>query len=321
MEFLQLHYFLKDELHSVDAFLNNKAEYELLRIFKEVTEILDLDGELQFETIAIEEGGIKAFYKILSKKKNKRKIKNALLYLAGILSIIISDVVSEQIKTDGEYEKLKKEEINLRIQSLKRDLENEEIKEENKTLIIESLSIFISETTKVKLFKSNFYSTLLKEEKIEKVSTQRLNENLQPISKENIVPREDFNKFILHSIDIEPDFKESELIEIVAPVLKKGNIKWKGIYNNKPINFYMRDGEFLTSVLNKEISFSNGTSIVADIEFEQKMNDDGDIEIGTISIFNVTDVYEDLNQIETKRKRRNRELKNQTKIDFDNDDE
>lgn len=153
------------------------------------------------------------------------------------------------------------------------------------------------------------------------MSTQRLNENLQPISKENIVPREDFNKFILHSVDIEPDFKESELIEIVAPVLKKGNMKWKGIHNNKPINFYMRDGEFLASVLNKEISFSNGTSIVADIEFEQKMNDDGDIEIGTISIFNVTDVYEDLNQIETKRKRRNRELKNQTKIDFNNDDE
>lgn len=321
MEFLQLHYYLKDELHSVDAFLNNKAEYELLRIFKEVTEILDLEGELQFETIAIEEGGIKAFYKILSKKKNKRKIKNALLYLAGILSIIISNVVSEQIKTDGEYEKLKKEEINLRIQSLKRDLENEEIKKEDKILIIESLSIFISETTKVKLFKSNFYSTLVKEEKIKKVSTQRLNESLQPISKENIVPREDFNKFILHSIDIEPDFKESELIEIVAPVLKKGNMKWKGIHNNQPINFYMRDGEFLTSVLNKEISFSNGTSIVADIEFEQKMNDDGDIEIGTISIFNVTDVYEDLNQIETKRKRRNRELKNQTKIDFDNDEQ
>lgn len=108
MEFLQLHYFLKDELHSVDAFINNKAEYELLRIFKEVTSILELEGELQFETIAIEEGGIKAFYKLISKKKNKRKIKNALLYLAGILSVIISDVVSDQIKTDHEYEKLKK---------------------------------------------------------------------------------------------------------------------------------------------------------------------------------------------------------------------
>ena len=122
MELLQLHYFLKEELHSVDAFINNKAEYELLRIFKEVTSILELEGELQFETIAIEEGGIKAFYKLISKKKNKRKIKNALLYSAGILSVIISDVVSDQLKTDHEYEKLKKEEIQLQIEKLKRDL-------------------------------------------------------------------------------------------------------------------------------------------------------------------------------------------------------
>src|SRR5690606_8486343 len=290
MEFLQLHYFLRDELHSVDAFINNKAEYELLRIFKEVINILELEGELEFETIAIGEGGIKAFYKILSKKKNKRKLKNALMYLAGILSVIISDVVSDQINTDHEYEKLKKQEIQLRIEQLKRDLENDEATEDEKTVIIQNLSIYIAETNKVKLFKSNFYSTLLKEEKIEQVSTQRLNESLEPITKENIVPRKDFNKFILHSVDIDPNYKENEVIEIVAPVLKKGNMKWKGIYNDRPISFYMRDGEFLASVINKEISFSNGTSIIADIEFEQKMNDDGDIEIGTISIFNVTDV-------------------------------
>lgn len=321
MEFLQLHYFLKDELHSVDAFINNKAEYELLRIFKEVTSILELEGELQFETIAIEEGGIKAFYKLISKKKNKRKIENALLYLAGILSAIISDVVSDQIKTDHEYEKLKKEEIRLRIEKLRHDLEDKETTEQDKTLIIQNLSVFISETNKVKLFKSNFYSTLLKEEKIEQVSTQRLNENLEPITNENIVPRKDFDKFILHSVDIDPDFRESEIIEIVSPVLKKGNMKWKGNYNEKPISFYMRDGEFLTSVINKEISFSNGTSIIADIEFEQKMNDDGEIEIGSISIFNVTDVFEDSKRIETKRKKRNRELRNQTKMDFDNETE
>jgi|SaaInl0LU_22_DNA_1037365.scaffolds.fasta_scaffold19658_2 hypothetical protein len=320
MELLQLHYFLKEELHSVDAFINNKAEYELLRIFKEVTSILELEGELQFETIAIEEGGIKAFYKLISKKKNKRKIKNALLYSAGILSVIISDVVSDQLKTDHEYEKLKKEEIQLQIEKLKRDLEDEKTTED-KTLIIQNLSVFIGETDKIKFFKSNFYSTLLKEEKIEQVSTQRLNENLEPITNENIVARKDFDKFILHSVDIDPDFRESEKIEIVSPVLKKGNMKWKGIYNEKPIRFYMRDEEFLTSVINKEISFSNGTSVKADIEFEQKMNDDGDIEIGTISISNITDVIEDSKIIETKRKKRNRELSNQTKMNFDNETE
>ncbi len=316
MEFLQIHYFLKDDFHSMDAYLKNKAEFEVLRIFKEVTEILELDGELLFESIAIGEGGIKAYYKLLKKKKVKRSVKNALLFLGGILSAIITDVVVNEITRDGEYEKMKKEEVRLHIEKLKKDLESDDKTTEEQTLIIENLSIYIGETNKVKLFKSNFYSNLLKEDKIEKVSTQRLNEDLEPITKENIVPREHFDKFIIHTIEIEPEYKESEIIEIVAPVLKKGNMKWKGIFNGKPINFYMRDAEFRMAVINKEISFSNGTNIIADIEMEQTMDDDGEIQIGTISVFNVTDVFEDSKRIETKRKKRNRELENQTKIDF-----
>ena len=51
------------------------------------------------------------------------------------------------------------------------------------------------------------------------------------------------------------------------------------------------------------------------------MNDDGEIEIGTISIFNVTDVFEDTKRIETKRKKRNRDLRSQIKFDFEDEEE
>jgi hypothetical protein len=72
MDYFQLHYFLKDDSHSIDAITLNKAEGELLKIFREVISILGLENEISFEATAIEEGGIKAFYKFLNKKRLKK---------------------------------------------------------------------------------------------------------------------------------------------------------------------------------------------------------------------------------------------------------
>ena len=63
MEKLELHYYLSGESHSMDAFVKNKAEAELLKVFKEISDILKLD--LSFEIEALTEGGIKEFIKIL----------------------------------------------------------------------------------------------------------------------------------------------------------------------------------------------------------------------------------------------------------------
>ncbi len=40
MEKLELHYYLENDFHSMDAFVKNKAEAELLKVFKEISEIL-----------------------------------------------------------------------------------------------------------------------------------------------------------------------------------------------------------------------------------------------------------------------------------------
>lgn len=314
MEYLQLHYYLIEDFHSMDAFIKNKAESEILKLFKEITELLEIEDEISFETVALEEGGIKAFYKL--KKKTRNRIKQVAIFLGGILSVIISDVVSDKLKVDSEYEDLKKEELILNIKKLKRDLETEETSENQKTLIIENLSIYLSETNKIKIFKSNFYSTLLKEPKIEKVSTQFLDSEKKPITIEKIVPRDDFHKFIIHNIDVEPNYNPEKLVEIVSPVLKKGNLKWKGIYDEKPVNFNLKDNEFLHSVISGQVSFSSGTTIKCDIEFEQTMNDDGEIAVSGINVYNVTDIIETNKITETKRKKRNIELRNQTKLDF-----
>ena len=71
LEILQLHYFLSEHSHSMDAKIYNKVETELLKIFDEVARVLNL--EISIEIQALEEGGLRAIYTFLNKKKNRRK--------------------------------------------------------------------------------------------------------------------------------------------------------------------------------------------------------------------------------------------------------
>lgn len=299
-EILQVHYYLNNGSHSMDAKILNKVERELLKIVEEVAGILDL--EIFVETYALEEGGIKSIYKFLNKKKNRAKIVIVGSFLASILGSVISDVISDSIKTDPESERLKKQFLELQIKKLKQDFEkdsiasqhisNSESEENTKDFIvtpefIDSIAVYISENNKVKLSKSKFYEFLLKEGKVEKVSTQELNENFEPKSVEKVVPRSDFKLFIVKDAVIEPDYKENVTLEIVSPVLKRNRMSWKAIYNDHNITFSLKDDDFKKLIVNKNLSFSNGTKILCDIETKQKMNDDGEILEAGKTVYNV----------------------------------
>ena len=123
LEILQLHYYLADNEHSMDAKIYNRAESELLKIVTEVSKVLGI--ELTVEIHALEEGGIKAVYKFLNKKKNRRKIQIIGAFFAGIIATVVSDVVSDNINSDPEMERFKKEKIKLEIKKLKQELSNQ----------------------------------------------------------------------------------------------------------------------------------------------------------------------------------------------------
>ena len=296
LEILQLHYYLSGHSHSMDAKIYNKVESELLKIIEEVSRVLDL--EISIEIQALEEGGLKAIYKFLNKKKNKRQIVIIGTFFAGIVATIMSDVISDKIKTDPEMEKLKKEKIELEIKKLKKELKSDiefDFKENKEELIIdkefiENLSIYISEINKVKISKSKFYELLTKENKIEKVSTQELNENYEPISEEKIVPRKDFKFFIINEVEIEADYQYFVELEIISPVLKKSKLNWRALYNGEQITYSLNDENFKNLITNKNLQFSNGTKIICELETKQKMNDDGEILTAGRTVYNVTKI-------------------------------
>lgn len=319
MEKLELHYYLSDNSHSMDAFVKNKAESELLKVFKEISDILELD--LSFEIEALSEGGIKEFIKILKKKKTKKQIAKIVAVIGVIFSGVLTNIISDQFTKNPELEKSQLEESQLNIKKLKKDLEKEDLTEEEKTIIIQNLTVIISNTDKIKFHRSNFYSNLLKENKIEQISTTELDENNEPLSKEKKVLRENFNSFIVHKVKIDSEFIEDANIEIVSPVLKKGKMKWRGYYDNKPISFNLMDSGFRNSVLNREVSFQNGTSIKCLLEFEKEMDDEGNIKITEINVFDVTNIFEGETTIITKRGKEIIEEKKQIKLDFGKNDE
>ncbi|WP_300977998.1 hypothetical protein [Flavobacterium sp.] len=298
-EILQIHYYLSNNSHSMDAKILNKVEGELLKILEEVSDILGL--EIYIETFALEEGGIKSIYKFVNKKKHRAKVIVVGSFLASILGSVISDVISNSINTDSETEKKKNQLLELQIKKLKQDFEKDSLdvvnvdSENEEELVvtqelIDSLAIYISENNKVKISKSKFYTFLSKEGKIEKVSTQELNENFEPKSVEKIVPRSDFKYFIVKETVVEPEYKENVTLEIVSPVLKSNRMSWKAIYNNQNITFKLKDDDFKNLILNKNLSFSNGTKLICDIETKQKMNDDGQIKESGRSVYNVSQI-------------------------------
>ncbi|MGQ3676882.1 hypothetical protein [Tenacibaculum discolor] len=294
IEYLQLHYYLSDNEHSMDAKIFNKVESELLKIVEEVTKILDL--EILIEVQALEEGGLKAIYKFLNKKKSRRKIVIVGSFFAGIIATIMSDVISQKINSDPEMERLKKEKLELEIMKLKKELnsdENSKNNEENFVLdqeFINQFSIYVSELNKIKISKSKFYENLLNVGKLDKVSTQELDDNLKPKSQEKFVPRKDFNLFIVKDKDIDPEYQNDVELEIVSPVLKKSRMGWKAIYKGEQITFTLKDENFKNLIINKNLQFSNGTKIICDLEIKQKITDDGEIIHTGKTVYNVTQI-------------------------------
>jgi hypothetical protein len=296
LEILQIHYYLAENVHSMNATIYNKAESELLKIMTEVSKVLDIG--LSVEVYALEEGGIKAIYKFLNKKKNKRKMLIVGAFFAGIVATVVSDVVSENINSDPEMERLKREKIELEIRKLKKELTEQTkitLSEDEEEFIvtqefIDNLSIYISELNQVKISKSKFYKYLLNEGKIEKVSTQELNQNFEPINQEKIVPRKDFKLFVINETEIDAEYEYDVTLEIASPVLIKNRMSWRAIHNGEQITFSLKDENFKNLIITKHLQFSNGTKIVCELETKQKMTDDGEILKAGRAVYNVTKI-------------------------------
>ena len=310
----ELHYFFYDQSHSMDAIIRNKCEYELLSLFREVSDRLDIKIDLESE--ALGEGGLKEVWNFLG--KNYSQLAIVLLAATFILSSVP--------KTNERLEQLKETELNLSIEEKKLNIEQLKKKIENSgsdKTDIEKLSEIINDHLKIKKHKSNFYSHLIPYSKVSQISTKGLDENYKEIIPEKIVKRKDFYKFILQTDELPAEIDEEAIIEIISPVLKTGNYKWKGLYDSEPISFYMKDKDFKNSIIRDGIKFKNGTIIECVLEKSRKIDDIGEIIISGYSVNTVmkkSDDSESFITLQGERYKRIKEEKRRQYKLFENQD-
>lgn len=306
---LEIHYYLANEEHSMNALVRNKCEAELLAIFKEVCTTFDID--LPIETLAYREGGLKEIWKFLG--ENGVQTQTALSIFMAVLTIVgivfsrmpVSDAEKDQrekvlAELSIEEKRLSIEEKQLAIQKLKKEMASGNVAQET----IDLGARAAGQNLKVHARKSNFYKFLDQYEKVTGVAFSPLNKDGEPIEKERFVPRSEFKNHILLTNELPVETIESAMIEIVSPVLKGGNYHWKGVYQDKAINFSMTDAEFKNMVLRKEVSFQHGSSIECVLQVARKLDEYGEVAITGYSVPTVIQKIDGERKFETAQGRR-----------------
>ncbi|SHJ36555.1 hypothetical protein SAMN05444280_11781 [Tangfeifania diversioriginum] len=279
MSKLEIHYHFDnlDSTHTMDAFIRNRCEFELLQISHEFQKKLDLD--IKIETEAFEEGGLTEFWTFLS----DNAVQIALILT--LLSQVLSRVPLRKSRLSKKELELSVAEKELSILQLKKQIQESE----KPDIDIQDLNIFIDTNPKILKHISNFYNQLDKYLKVKELSTTILDDKKSKVNETAIVKREDFKKFILESDELEPIVDEDATIEIISPVLKRGKYKWKGIYNKvgHPIEFFMKDKDFKGTVIAEGVAFKNGTFIDCILEISRKINEIGEIFDSSYSVLTV----------------------------------
>jgi hypothetical protein len=281
----EIHYYLSDQSHSIDAFIKNKCEAEFLAVAKEICQALEVP--IAWEARALEEGGIREFWTAIG--NNNVQIALVLTALQLIWSTV-PQTDQDLIELQKSDLRLSIEERKIKIESLKKELEKDK---PSKNIIRDSVNLIINQ--KITVRRSNFYRTILACKKVAKIGFGQANQR----EKEKTVRRNQFSSFIVTNNKLPPVPVNDARIEIVSPILNGANSQWKGIYEGKLIRFIMNDSHFRNAVLSRQISFSNGSEILCAMNIFKEINEAGDIVISNYSVDTVLDNTQGGSTVET----------------------
>ncbi|MCX7207631.1 MAG: hypothetical protein NT086_16960 [Proteobacteria bacterium] len=313
-EKFEIHYYLEKNIHSMDALVRNKCEAELLVIFQEIC--ISLDVNISIEVFAHQEGGLRDYWKFVG--ENANQITTTALIFSTLLSIISTVLsrlpVSDVEKDDREkvIQELVIEEKRLAVEEKKIVLEK--LKKEMKDTIpskqvIEDAARVTGQNIKIQTRRSNLYKTLSSHEKVTAIGFSAINQVGEPINLERLVPRIDFERYILTTTFVPVEIIDGAIVEIVAPVLKEGTHKWRGVYEGELINFSMIDSEFKMSVLREEVSFRHGSYINCVLQVFRKIDEVGEVVVTAYSVVTVVEKKDGSSAVETPQGKKYRSYK------------
>lgn len=290
---ITLHYFLNNpELHSVNAFVYNECERNMLLSLKALEKYIGV--EIKAEVEAKKKGGLTAPY--------------ILMFIGTVAAPFAYKLIEAWIANFFRPKIHATEETLNRIEIIEKVKSGSYTQEEFDYLALHDKELM--------RFKSNYYKSASKETSITKIESSISDQPAVSIS---------YNEFHLNIIDNTPTIKKEPklnvTIYIASPILVKipsSKQKWKGIYSGTPIDFSIEDNAFLKQVESKKVTFEYGTKIGCNIEIITKSKYDEAGEYIEECAYVVKDVLswdDDKNfSYETKRYKKIKELENMPKL-------
>lgn len=297
---LKVHFILVDGSHQMDAQVLHECQGEVLALIREVGKHLDIAVSL--EAVAYGEGGVEVFLNLVGRHAVALSLLGAAvtaIISAGVWMKYQSTLLQQQISQNDfalnrdkklAEQQIEQNEINLKkarielkklAQESSPDAQKAPATGATKSLPLEPppsaadvVPALLSKPRVVKL-RSQFYEQLLSYEKVSAVGFSPRHRSTEP---EIVVPRAEFSRYVVMPHELQPTLIRGAEIEIVAPVLKRGGFKWRGLFEKRGINFDLLDEDFLTKVLAKKVKFQNGTTLICDLEIHLRDNAAGAIE-------------------------------------------
>lgn len=302
-EDMVVHYYLQDDKHSMDAFVRNRAEGELLCMIRHV--LLQLNLDVKVETGARREGGLIDTLVLIA--NNPALLVTAGIgaagFLAQIISIIVTVVYARDKALDAgarqlldlniEEKKLAIEEKKLAIEKVRAEL----LKANPDPIVIKSVMPAIEQDGKTIALRSNFFKALISTNEVKAVGMGPKLKHAE--AAERIVKRDEFRTYVLHSDKLPTVVHHDAVIEIVAPVIGKGKFQWRGIWQDQPITFSMRDPSYRAMVQRGQEVFRTGDAIKCELNIERKIDITGDEVITGHAVMTVTAKIEGTKEIVT----------------------
>ena len=291
---LEIHYYLNDGSHAIDAKAFYACQQELVGLIDYVSKQLCVEVDIK-TIVRKEEGGVIEYLSLAS--EHLPTVASVAIGAIGVLVGIRAPGLKEgfkqfithrvtqmqKSKEEKELDALRRKEEKLKLEKIISELEKE------KTALLNRPN----NEGAIQKRRGKFYASA---KSVDALKGIEFGLKDSPESKQYIwnpgVLREEFDSFITAPAEIEPFEDDDALIEVVAPVLKKerSRNKWKGIYNNNPISFRILDKEFLQNVWSRKVVFSNGSSLQCILEIDREVNEDGVIILKNNSVVEVLDM-------------------------------
>ncbi|MBT9455044.1 MAG: hypothetical protein IV097_00335 [Burkholderiaceae bacterium] len=274
-----VHYYLDDNKHSMDAFIRNKAEAEMLALVRHV--LLQLNLQVTVETSAHGEGGVIENWLLALSHTEMIALglgatTVASTALLGIINIIIAlmnmdregkRLTRELTTVSIEEKKLAVEEKRLNLEKIRSEL----LKSSPDQAVIEAAIPALAYDVKTITLRSNYYKTLIPYSPVSAVGFGPKQRGRRA-QQERIVHRQSFQAYVVTSDKLPKVVYPEAVIEIVAPVLNKGAIQWRGLFNGESITFQMRDAAYRGMVHRGEVTFKHGDKIKCVLNIERKVD-------------------------------------------------